>query len=215
MEQTRVLLADSQALAIAGLRQILSATGKFEIVAETSDANELERLLHDFSPQLLVLDYSNLKNFSVTTCLKIIRNHPFLSILVITSDSNAKSILSILQANVLGFVTKDCSRQEILNAFQAVSNGQKFYCNKVLDVLMDKQFNKTDPAFDKLLTEREVQIIGFISQGVSTQEMASRLHLSTHTVNAHRKNILKKLKVNSPVELVVKAVQAKIIQLPA
>ncbi len=215
MEQTRVLLADRQALAVAGLRQILAAIGSIEIVAETSDANALEPLLLEWSPEVLVLDYSNLRNFSLTAFLKIIRNHPFLKILVITSDGNAKSILTVLQANVLGFVTKDCSRQEIINAFQAVISGQKFYCNRVLDVLMEKQFNKPEPAFDELLTEREVQIIEYISQGVSTQEMASRLHLSTHTVNAHRKNILKKLKVNSPVELVVKAVQAKIIQLPA
>lgn len=215
MELTRVLLADRQALAVAGLRQMLSATDKFEIVAETSDADELEHLLNKVLPDVLVLDYASLKNFSVIACLKTIRNHPFLKVLVITADSDSQSILSILQANVLGFVTKDCSRQEILNAFLAVSSGQKFYCNRVLDVLMDRQFNKADPAIDELLSEREVQIIEFISRGLSTQEMASRLNLSTHTVNAHRKNILKKLNVNSPVALVVKAFQAKIISFPA
>lgn len=214
MEVVRVLLADRQELALAGIRHMLAGSGDLAIVGETGEAKELNRLIEELSPDVLALDYAHIRHFSMAACLKLISHFPFLRILVITADNTPGNILSILQANVLGFITKDCSKQEVLNAFRAVSQGQKFYCNRVLEVLMDKQFNQPEPEPHELLSKREVQIVSFISKGISTQEMADRLHLSPHTVNAHRKNILKKLGVNTPVELIVKAFQLRIIQLP-
>ena len=214
MKVVRVLLADQQALAIAGIRHMLANSGGFEIVGETGDTRELNRLIEELSPDILALDYAHMQHFSTAACLKLIEKFPFLRIIVITADHTPGHILSMLQANVLGFITKDCSKQEVLNAFRAVSQGQKFYCSRVLDVLMDRQFNQPEPEAHELLSKREIQIISFISKGISTQEMAERLHLSPHTVNAHRKNILKKLGANSPVELIVKALQLRIIQLP-
>ncbi|WP_017732656.1 LuxR C-terminal-related transcriptional regulator [Nafulsella turpanensis] len=80
----------------------------------------------------------------------------------------------------------------------------------VLDIPMDKQFYQQEPPAHELLRKREIQTISFISRGVSTEKMDDRLNLSPHTVNAHRKKILK----SSPVELIVKALQLRIIQLP-
>lgn len=215
MESTRVLLADQQALAVAGVRHLLANSGVYEIVGETNDAGALSLLLTELSPDILVLDYAHIRNFSNILFLNLIEEYPSLRVLIITADNKPVHIMDMLQANVLGFVTKDCSRQEIMNAFHAVREGQKFYCNRVLDVLMDNKLHKPKPEINELLSEREIEIIRFISQGLSTQHMAGRLHLSPHTVNAHRKNILKKLGVSTPVELVVKAIQAKIIRLPA
>jgi DNA-binding NarL/FixJ family response regulator len=101
----------------------------------------------------------------------------------------------------------------VLNAFHAVADGQKFFCNRVLDLLMENKVKKNDFTEGSTLSPREIQIIRHISEGLSTQQSADKLHLSPHTINAHRKNILKKLDANTPIELIVKALRLKIVPL--
>ena len=213
MESTRVLLADRQALATAGLRHFLMDLEGFKVVGESSDAAELSQLIEQAKPEILVLDYAQIRNFSEGLSAELASRFPWLKIIIITNDHNPQHILKNLQANVMGFITKECSKQEILNTFKVVRNGQKFFCNRVMDLLMEKRNKPLPSLLQASLSEREIQIIAFISRGLSTQQMASELHLSTHTINAHRKNILKKLEVNTPVELVVKAIQSGIIKL--
>ncbi|MEK6478542.1 response regulator transcription factor [Catalinimonas sp. 4WD22] len=210
MELTQLLLADNQELAVAGIKHLLSGEKQFKIIGQVNSKKALEKQLIQHTPDVLVLDYTNLKGFSADDCLAISNAHPSLKIFIITADQ--EHIMQVLEAGVLAFLTKDCSEQEILNAFHAIAKGQKFFCNRVLDVLMNHKVYKSnaDTASGEL-SEREAEIIRYIAKGMGTQEIASKLNLSPHTINAHRKNILKKLDATSPVEMIVKAMSMKII----
>lgn len=210
----QVLLADKQQLYIEGMKHILSAETEFEVVGEVSDMHLLGEKIQQLTPDILVFDYFSFKSFSHTFCQQIIEKFPALEILVITSDQNRVQILKYIEIGIPAFLTKDCSKEEILNALHALAKGQKFYCSRVLDLLVENQFTKKNnhPAYEAL-SEREIQIIHHIAEGLSTQQMAAQMYLSPHTINAYRKNILKKLKVKTPVEMMVKAFQLKIIPL--
>ncbi len=211
---TQILIADRQDLCIAGISHILSREKNLEIIGQAGSKTALEKMLHQLTPDVLVLDYANLEGFTSGDCLHIADKYPKLKMYVITSDHRKEHIMRVLESGVLAFLTKDCSRQEILSAFHAIVKGQKFFCNRVLDVLMDQKVYKQDTDnLSKELSEREIQIIRLIAKGKGTQQIADLLNLSPHTINAHRKNILKKLDATSPVEMIVKAMQQKIIQL--
>jgi DNA-binding NarL/FixJ family response regulator len=213
MDQVRVMIADAQELAVAGLKHILSHSNRFEIIKEANEGAELSQLIAKFDPHILVLDYVHIHNFLPENIGALSQQHPEMKLVVITNDNNPEQILNVLQANVAGFLTKACTQQEVLNAFHAVADGQKFFCNRVLDLLMEKKVKKDDFTEGSALSPREIQIIRHISEGLSTQQIADKLHLSPHTINAHRKNILKKLDANTPIELIVKALRLKIVPL--
>jgi DNA-binding NarL/FixJ family response regulator len=213
MERVRVLLADRQELAIAGIKHILANSNRFEVIGEVGEGAKLNQEITHLNPHILVLDYDHIHDFLPESILKLNQQHPTVKLVVITDNNEPEQILKVLKANVAGFLTKACSKQEVLNAFHAVADGQKFFCNRVLDLLMENKMKKTDARDASALSQREIQIIRYISEGLSTQQIADKLHLSPHTINAHRKNILKKLDANTPIELILKALRMKIIPL--
>lgn len=212
MDSTKVFVADHQELAVAGIKHLLSREKQFEIVGQVGEKKTLEKMLQQTSPDILVLDYANVRGFKSDDCLKLTTTFPSLKIIIITADQ--EHIMQVLESGVLAFLTKDCSSQEILNAFYSVIKEQKFFCNRVLDVLMNHKVHKhhTESSTSEL-SEREAQIIRYIAKGMGTQQIAAELNLSPHTINAHRKNILKKLDATSPVEMIVKAMSMKIISI--
>lgn len=213
MERIRVLLADQQELAVAGIKHILASSNRFDVIGEVGEGAELDQLITQLSPHILVMDYDHIPDFLPENILKLSQQHPALKLVIITDNNEPEQILKVLKANVAGFLTKACSKQEVINAFHAVADGQKFFCNRVLDLLMENKLKKNSAPNASTLSPREIQIIRYISEGKSTQQIADNLNLSPHTINAHRKNILKKLDASTPIELILKAIRMKIVSL--
>jgi DNA-binding NarL/FixJ family response regulator len=170
-------------------------------------------LLEKHKPDLLITDY-NLANYITPDDLKIVKEiSPATNILVISADDDKGTILDVLQLGVKGYLTKACSREEIMMAIQSTARGEKFYCHKILDIIMEKHFSPVPETFDaSILTARETEILTLIAQGKSTQTIADNLHLSPHTVQTHRKSIIRKLNIKSPTEFVIYAIDFGLIK---
>jgi DNA-binding NarL/FixJ family response regulator len=125
---------------------------------------------------------------------------------LIRESQDMSSIRRIIQQGVRGIVTVHCSEKEILHAARTVAQGDRFFCSRVLDALIDTPEN---PA--SLISEREKQVLHLIAKGKTTSEIANELNISIHTVNSHRKNMLKKLNLKSPVQLVTFAIEQQIV----
>lgn len=208
-----VLIADNQPLTAAGIAHFLEHRGDVRVLGNVASAPDLPSLLRDLTPDVLIVDY-DLDGYITRDALAEVRNHsPGTNILVISSDSNKATILQVLQLGVLGYVTKHCSREEITQAVNAVAKGEKFYCNKILDIIMEKHFSpspaEVTPA---VLTARETEILTLLASGYSTQNVADELHLSPHTVHTHRKSIIRKLSIKSPTEFVIYALDFGLIK---
>lgn len=209
MARGGLLLADFQSVVRSGLRTWLEHTVDFPIIHEAESATELRRLLMASFIDVVIIDHLN---FEITELAAIQHQFHNTSFIVLSNDQDNNSILKILSMGISGYVTKSCSKEEIIQAVQNVANGEKFFCHKVVNLLIDVRTKKEDDNTPQNLTERETEIVQLIAEGNSTMQIASLLNLSHHTINSHRKNILRKLKIKSPVELVVYAMNNGIIQ---
>ncbi|MDN5205333.1 response regulator transcription factor [Fulvivirgaceae bacterium BMA10] len=212
MSEIKLLLADKQDLSRAGLKALIAQHTDLKIVDEVKSKAHLIEALNNTDASLLILDY-NLADFvSVEDLLDLQTISPKTRLLIISSDNDKDNIKKALESGINGYVTKECSQEEIVGAIRATSKGQKFFCNKVLDVLLEKNFQKEEEDCEPTnLSKRETEILKLIAEGNSTIKIADKLNLSHHTINTHRKNILKKLNAKSPAELVIYAINTGII----
>ncbi len=211
LSKREIVLADNQALTASGIKYLLGRNRENVIVEAKEKANLLD--LVSEKTVLLIVDYLSVKDFDATDMIELKTIYPNVPVLVITSDQNKQSILEVLETGVNGFLFKDCYEDEITRAADAIIAGEKFYCNKVFEILMEKRKQKAvDDCLPTELTAREIDIIKFVVTGKSTQDIAEKLNLSPHTISTHRKNILKKLKIKSPVELVTYAYDLGLIK---
>ncbi len=201
------ILADSQYLARLALRHLLEELSLARTLTEARDEQELCLLLDRFEKPLVFLDYEKPGPFSLETILIIQKKSPGALIVILTADRTREGFRQALEFGVHAFLTKQCNEPEILGAFQAIQNGERFYCNQVIDVLMDTASQKTvtSPS-TKILSPRELEIVQLTARGLVAKQIAESLNLSAHTVYTHRKNIMQKLKVKNASQLVRYAV---------
>ncbi len=205
---TSVAIADSQYLIRVGLRHLLDAKDDIEVVGDAEDMEELQELLGFSKPDVLIFDYSKPDFFSQNDLDEIRRLSPDTNVLIISADDEKKSIYNVLEKGVSSFITKQCSEEEIYNAIHATAKGEKFFCNKVLEYLLQKSFGEqTDDCSAIPLSPREIEIVQMVVEGRTAKEISGLINLSVHTIYTHRKNIMKKLGFSSASELVLYAVR--------
>lgn len=201
----RVLIADGQDLTLSGISHVLSKASGYDVTVSRSNEDLRLKLKHPL-PDLFIVDYNSLKDFSAEELIGIRQQFETLPVIAITSNRDRKIILKLLESGIHGFLFKDCSEQELIRCVEAMLRGERFFCTEVFDILMEARLSR--PASEQWpshLTSREVDIIRLIVKGYSTSIIAGELNLSPHTISTHRKNIIRKLKIKSPVELVAQA----------
>ena len=206
---TKVVIADTQALTSAGLYTLLSGLNQFQAIQSVKTAGELADVIYQVSqPHFIFIDYLLFPDVSFES---LTQENSELKFIAITSDNDHDSILNVIDTGIHGFLTKDCSEEEIHAAIRSVEKGEKFFCQKILEVVISGR--KTNPVRSSLLSDRECEVIKLIAQGNSSIQIASLLTLSHHTINSHRKNIIRKLNIKSPTEFVVHAIDLGLIKI--
>lgn len=205
-----IVIADGQPLTAAGTKFFLGADYTFREVAACPDLFSSVTALS----RLVIIDYKTVEGFRLPDLARLRNEFPTLAVLVLTYDQNEETILQALETGVNGFLFKNCSGPEMVKAVGAVTAGERFYCNQIFDLLMRTRTQAdAAPYLPAELTPREVDIIRQVALGKSTAEIAQALYLSPHTISTHRKNILKKLQIKSPVELVTYAYDLGLVPL--
>lgn len=151
--------------------------------------------IHVENLSVLIGDPYKSEKFTVQMIADILKVNPSLKVLVITAISNKEQVDDVIGLGVNAVLFKCCKMQEFIHAYFKAIKGECHYCSSIYD--------RAPVTNDKLvdLTERELEIVQLICDGKTTAEIATLLNRSTHTVNTHRKNILKKLDVKTPLEL--------------
>jgi two-component system invasion response regulator UvrY len=206
------VIADNQPLTVAGLELFLSEKQAIKVVGKVKKGEELVGLVEKFQPSLLIVDYNAPGYVALDDIRNAMASSSKTNVLILSSDNNKASILEALQLGVKGYITKECSLEEVGMAVQATAKGEKFFCHKVLDIIMEKHFSVAPESEPTVLTTRETEILKLIANGHSTQVIADRLFLSPHTVQTHRKSIIKKLNIKSPTEFVIYAMDLGLLK---
>lgn len=221
MTPTSIVIADAQHLIRAGLRHLVSQDNRFEVIGEASNEQELHQQLRALRPDVLILDYNQPGAFSIDTIDRLKAAFSKLPVMIMSDDDEKERIYKVLQLGVNSFLTKGCGEEEVFDAIKAAAKGEKLFCTRVLDYLLEKSFSgqarKKPSEREEVncgptpLSPREIEIVRLIAQGLIAKEIASELNLSTHTIYTHRKNIMKKLDLNSASELILYAVEIGIV----
>lgn len=207
----KVLLADNQFLVREGIKSLVQSIDGFEVVGEVCSERELFEFLKEQSPDTIVIDYHQRDFFDLHTVKRLKKDHSECTVLIVSNDTNRFRILGTIEQGVNNFVTKNCGEKEIRDAILATAAKKKFFCSTVLDYVIQNSEASLKDCSPAVLTERELEIVELVAQGLISKQIAKELHLSPHTVNTHRKNILKKLDLNSSSELILYAIENGII----
>lgn len=213
-----VLIADKNYLSRLGLYTLLNTSSNFEVDYTEGDTFEhLIATIKKNKPKILVLDFQSL-GFSTAQLATISKTFRRLQILAITDYLAKNTMQSALDAGVRSYLLKECDKDEIIEALHATYNNERFLCGKVAYYLASQNDISTiKPDLDKVscaglgITDRELDVIRLISEGLSNKLIADKLELSTHTVNTHRKNIMTKLNIQNTAGIVMFAVKHKLL----
>lgn len=208
----KIVIADAQYLVRIGLKNLLSERKDIKIVGEAVDSKELHELAREHQPEVVIFDYNSQKNFLPEDIQMVKMISPKSNFLVISADDCKSNIYKIIELGAISFLTKECDKEEIINAIYATAKNEKFLCHKVIDIIIEKHIHTDEDnckAFN--LSLRETEIIKLTAKGWTAKTIAGHLFLSTHTVYTHKKNIMKKLRINSSSEMIVYAIQNGLI----
>ena len=206
-----LILADSNELIRIGLRTIFKG-GNVQIVGEAESNEELVSQIKTFSPNIVLIDYTS-KGFSIDVIPAGLTLNPKLKFLAITPDQSAQTLVHAIKSGVMSYVKKDCSLNEIIDAVKETHAGNKFFCGQILDTIQNEGINVDEISEFEfscapiVLSEREIEVITLIAEGLTNIEISEKLFLSKHTVNTHRKNIMAKLGVKNTAGIVMFAVK--------
>jgi DNA-binding NarL/FixJ family response regulator len=215
----KVLIADKNFLSRVGLELLVGELKGFELVPSVcGDKEDLINQLYLSKPNLLIADFVSL-GISTEELRALTKKYSKTRFLIITELLSKTELNAVLGSGVVSFLLKECDKIEILEAINSTIKGEKFICGKIVSYLSASPEIVTSNSFIKSLgcdgipvTEREVDIIRGIAEGLSNKLIADKLKLSTHTVNTHRKNIMNKLGVNNTAGVVMFAVKNQLLE---
>lgn len=212
----KVIIADGNSLMRLGLRTILTPKKNIEIVGEVESSKDLLEYIKKTKTDIVLIDYTS-ENFDIDVIPKVLHKEPGICFVAITPEQSAQTLVNALRSGVQSYIKKNCDFDEIVDAVIETSKGKKFFCKQILETIRHSAIDVNDIDFDSCtcesttLSEREVQIIKMIAEGMTNTKIADDLCLSNHTVNTHRKNILSKLGVKNTAGIVIYAVKMNII----
>ncbi|MCF8245222.1 MAG: response regulator transcription factor [Saprospiraceae bacterium] len=215
-QQIKVFIADDHPIVLQGVSCVLSNRPEFQVVGTAISGDELARKMLLAKPNVLLLDLNMPGKDFYENINWVKANAPWVKILIYTSYHSTDLVRSLIHGGVAGYLPKTASPSEISNAIQGVFSGE-IHVTMVAHAQTDiapatDHASLTDDFRKRLcLSRREQEILVLISRGLSSQRIGQTLYISKHTVETHRKNILRKLDFNSSTELVKFAVQQRLV----
>ena len=193
-ERIRILITDDHAVVREGLRALIETKPDMELIGEAADGVEAVEKARLLQPDVTLLDIVMPRMDGITALREIKRENPDARILVLTSFAEDAQIFPAIKAGALGYLLKDSSPRELLQAIRDVHAG-KASLHPTVALKMIHEFNQPSdlPPTEKPLTEREMQVLKLVAQGYSNQEIADRLMVSKRTAGTHVGNIMGKL----------------------
>lgn len=203
MEKINILIADDHKLIRETWTFILNSDPRFHVVAECGNSEEAVEVAREKRPHIILMDINMAPMNGFDATEKIRKVSPSSKIIGVSMHSQPAYAKKMLQIGARGYVTKNSSKEEMYKAIMEVYKGNKYVCDEIKNIISEQLLdeNQTAPSINSL-TDREIQIVNQIREGLSSKEIATKLDISLKTVEVHRHNILKKLKLKNSASLV-------------
>ena len=219
MNKIKIILVDDHQIVRDGIKSLLSDNSNIEIIGEAQSAYELFNLLKIQLPDIVLLDIS-LPTMSGIEVSKILSTEfPQIKKLMLSMYTSEDFIFNSLKAGINGYLPKNTTRDELLRAIDEIYNGNEYFSKSISDTILKsyvksaKNGNNISDNKLKNLTKREQEILLYVVEGMTNPSIAKKLNISIRTVETHKTSIMRKLNLNSTVDLVKFAIKHNIIEI--
>ena len=215
----RVMICDDHALFRRGLIMVLESEEGIEVVGEADDGDEAVTRAVDLAPDVVLMDVRMPRLSGIEATRAVAEAVPSAKILMLTVSDEEDDLYEAIKAGAAGYLLKEISIEEVATAIRAVVSGQSLISPSMASKLLSEFTNLAKKADERhsvptpRLTDRELEVLKLVAQGMSNREIAGELYISENTVKNHVRNILEKLQLHSRMEAVVYAVREKLLDI--
>ena len=209
----RVLIADDQTLFRAGLARLLNEDPRVEVVGQAMDGADAAKLAAKQKPDVVLMDLKMPKTDGIEATRQILEADPGIKVLILTTFETDSQVIQALKAGASGYVLKDSSAEAIVSSIVAVMSGETVMASAVANRVLEMLSGTTTPKeFYDGLTNREIEILKLLANGMANKQIAYRLKISEKTVRNHVSNTYEKLGIYDRSQAVLYAVRKGLVE---
>lgn len=217
MNEIKILVVDDHALVRDGIISMLSKVEEFNIVGEASDSADALTKNDVLNPDIILMDIMLGEVNGIETTKMIMERDEDVKIIFLSMDISEKFISEAVNIGAAGYIPKDIKKDLLIEGIRKVYNGKKFFSDQISEIIFQKIYvdsnHSSSKKGDKALSDREIEVLTLIANGIANKNIAEQLFISVRTVDAHRNNILQKLKLGSTADLVKYAIKNSYVTL--
>lgn len=212
----KILIVDDHQIMREGLCSMIEQEPGFTVVGDASNGREALELIGENQPDVVIMDI-NMPDMNGTEATRqVTKEYPNTRIVALSMHSDKYFVTEMLKAGASGYLLKDCSKSEIVEAIKTVAADKSYLCPDITGIILEEYVQKSSDESEseiKRLTKKEREVLQLIAEGHTSKEIASVLHIATKTVETHRLNIMSKLELHSIAELTKFAIRHGITDL--
>jgi len=215
MRKARIFLVDDHKIFREGLKNLIEIEDVGEVVGEACNGRDFLDLVESTEPELVLMDISMPVLNGIETTKLAMEKYPDLKIIALSMHGDDEYYYKMVEAGVKGFLLKDSGIKEIERAIASVADGESYFSNELLRRIItniNKPIQEESKA-KSLLSKREIEVLFEICYGLTNDEIAEKLFISTQTVKGHRSNLLSKTNCRNSASLVMYAIKNKLVEL--
>jgi DNA-binding NarL/FixJ family response regulator len=211
----KVLIADDHQLFREGLINLLSESPDIDLIGYADNGKDAYEKAVIYNPNVILMDISMPVMGGEEATRLVKKQIPAIKIIALTMHSDKHYIKSMLEAGVDGYLFKNCTYNQLIEAIKTVVSGKKYLSGDITETLIDDYLNQETgkESEDSDLTERELEVLKLYAEGKTTREISETLFVSIKTVGTHRQHIMEKLDIKTTVEMIKYALRKGIISL--
>lgn len=211
----RILVADDHTIVRQGLSRLLEEQGDLKVIGQATNGRRAVDLAKELNPDVVIMDIAMPRMNGIEAAKRISKHLPRTKILILSMYSHEHYIQELLETGVSGYLLKDSSGRDIINAIHAAMKDETYLSPSISKVLVDSylspQKGSSTAERYKQLSNREREVFQLIAEGHSTRQIAEILCVSISTIKSHRAKIMEKLKIDSPLKLIHLAIKLGLV----
>jgi DNA-binding NarL/FixJ family response regulator len=214
-KKIRVVIADDHEIFREGLVMLISSLEGVELLGAANDGVELMQLVKKYEPDVVLTDIKMPNKDGIEATKEILQFHPATNVIALSMYDEGEQIIEMIEAGGMGYLVKDASKKEMNEAINTVYANKNYYCkhttSKITQLIAAKGFNPTISRDKPFFKDIELEIIKYLSDGLTSKEIGNNVNLSYRTVEGYRLKIQEKMDVNSTAGIIKYALKNKLI----
>jgi DNA-binding NarL/FixJ family response regulator len=207
MNTIKIFIVDDHQLVRDGIKALLEGEQAICVIGEADNAASLYSQLESLKPDIILMDISLPGESGVEITAHLSEYYPDIEVIILSMYTQEDFVLNALKAGARGYLPKNTSRKEMIEAIQCVSQGEEYLSEQISKVLLKNlirkaQQNPKENTEEAQITNREKEILQLLAKGLPNQAIADKLFISVRTVESHKNHIMQKLGIKSNIELV-------------